>query len=44
MFYKIRKAFNINALLNVRPEFFEAMNIYIAFACVLSSMIRRGGT
>jgi len=40
MLYKIRKEFNINSVLNVRSEFFEAMNIYIVFACVLSSMIK----
>ena len=27
-------------MLNVRSEVLEAMNIYIAFACVLSSMIK----
>ena len=31
-------------MLNVRSEFFEAMNIYIAFLCVLSSIIKTGGT
>jgi hypothetical protein len=40
MLYKIRKVFNINSMLNVRSEVFEAMNIYIVFACVSSSMIK----